>query len=96
MVSMTGEILNTNWIPESVWQLPLPILLIVLLSLGIFVTKREHRNMTNLMEYFKSIDEKKDNTIQAQAEALNEYKAIAPLLKDVIETIRKLASEGRE
>jgi hypothetical protein len=88
--------LNTDWIPESVWQLPLPLLLIALLSLGVFVTRREHRNMTILMEYFKGIVEKRDITIQTQAEALGEYKEVAPLLKDVLETIRKLAREGRE
>jgi hypothetical protein len=87
---------DTSWIPEGIWQLPLPILLIALLSLGIFVTRREHKNMIVLMEYFKGIVEKKDTTIQAQAEALNEYKTIAPLLRDVLGVIRSLAKEGRE
>ena len=91
-----GGAINTDWIPESIWQLPLPLLLIALLSLGVFVTRREHKNMTILMEYFKGIVEKRDITIQTQAEALSEYKEVAPLLKDVLETIRKLAKEGRE
>lgn len=88
--------MDMGWVPESIWQLPLPILLIALLSFGIFVTKREHSNMISLMKYFQGIVEKKDLTIQAQAESLNEYKTIAPLLKDVLETIRKIAREGRE
>jgi hypothetical protein len=91
-----GGTISTDWIPESIWQLPLPLLLIALLSLGVFVTRREHKNMTILMEYFKGIVEKRDITIQTQAEALSEYKEVAPLLKDVLETIRKLAKEGRE
>jgi len=95
-MASTGEGLDTSWIPESIWQLPLPILVIALLSIGFFVTRREHKNMITMMEYFRGIVEKKDITIQAQAESLNEYKTIAPLLKDVLETIRKLAREGRE
>lgn len=95
-MTSAGEVDIGALIPDSIWQLPLPIMVIVLLALGVFVTRREHKNMTLMMEYFKGIVEKRDITIQTQAEALNEYKAVAPLLKDVLETIRKLAKEGRE
>ena len=44
---------------ESFWQLPLPILLIALLSLGVFVTRREHSNMIKQMEYFRALAETK-------------------------------------
>ena len=83
-------------IPLSVWQLPLPILLIVLLALGVFVTKREHTNMTKMMEYFRTQAENKNETIANQAAALEVYKDIAPLLKEVLGGIRKIAKEKRD
>lgn len=82
-------------IPQSVWELPIQILVIVLLSLGVFVTKREHSNMTKMMEYFRTVAENKEETILNQAKALEVYKDIAPLLKEVIEGVRKIANEKR-
>lgn len=82
-------------IPQSVWELPIQVLVIVLLSLGVFVTKREHSNMTKMMEYFRTVAENKEETILNQAKALEVYKDIAPLLKEVIEGVRKIANEKR-
>lgn len=83
-------------IPESVWQLPIQVLVIVLLSLGVFVTKREHANMTKMMEYFRTQAENKDVTISNQAAALEVYKDVAPLLRQVLEGVRKIAKEKRD
>lgn len=82
-------------VPESIWQLPVQVLVIVLLSLGVFVTKREHANMTKMMEYFRTDSKNKEETILNQAKALEVYKDIAPLLKEVIEGVRKIANEKR-
>jgi hypothetical protein len=83
-------------IPQSVWELPMQVLVIVLLSLGVFVTKREHGNMTKMMEYFRTISENKEETILNQAKALEVYKEVAPLLKEVLEGVRKIAHEKRD
>ena len=81
-------------IPQSVWELPLQMLVIVLLSLGIFVTKREHSNMTKMMEYFRTIAENKEEVILNQARALEVLgKEISPLLKDTLDGVRKVAQE---
>lgn len=88
--------MDTSWIPVEIWQLPMPMTVIILLSLGVFVTKREHHNMTIMMEYFKTLSETKDATIETQAEALGEHKETAILLKEVLETVRHLAKESRE
>lgn len=83
-------------VPESIWQLPIQLLVIVLLAMGVFVTKREHSNMTKMMEYFRTVSENREETIKNQAEALNAYKEIAPLLKEVLLGIRKIAKEKRD
>lgn len=84
-------------IPQSVWQLPIQVLVIVLLSLGVFVTKREHANMTKMMEYFRTVSENREETIQNQAEALEAvHKELIPLLKEVLQGIRKIAHEKRD
>ena len=83
-------------VPESIWQLPIQLLVIVLLSLGVFVTKREHANMTKMMEYFRTVAENKETTILNQAKALEVYKDVAPLLKEVLEGVRKIAKEKRD
>lgn len=83
-------------VPEGIWQLPIQVLVIVLLSLGVFVTKREHSNMTKMMEYFRTIAENKDETISNQSKSLEVYKEIAPLLKEVLEGVRKIAHEKRD
>ena len=84
-------------VPESIWQLPIQVLVIVLLSLGVFVTKREHSNMTKMMEYFRDTATNKDATISNQAEALNELKnEIVPLLKDFIKSVRSIVHEKRD
>jgi hypothetical protein len=85
-----------QYIPESIWQLPIQVLVIVLLALGVFVTKREHMNMTKMMEYFRTESGNKDVTIANQAESVNILqKEIAPLLKEVLEGIRSIAREKR-
>lgn len=84
-------------IPESIWQLPIQVLVIVLLSLGVFVTKREHANMTKMMEYFRTVSENKEETVKNQAEALNVVsKELAPLLKEVLTGLRRIAKEKRD
>ena len=83
-------------IPPSVWELPMQVLVIVFLSLGVFVTKREHANMTKMMEYFRTQSETKDVTIANQSTALEVYKDVAPLLKEVLEGVRKIAREKRD
>lgn len=84
-------------IPESIWQLPIQMLVIVLLSLGVFVTKREHANMTKMMEYFRTNAENKDTTIANQAEALHALQTeLVPLLKDFIKGVRQTVHEKRD
>ena len=84
-------------IPSAVWELPMQVLVIVLLSLGVFVTKREHANMTKMMEYFRTISENREQTIKNQAEALTVLaNEIAPLLRDTLGGIRHVANEKRE
>ena len=88
--------MDLTQILPSIWDLPLPLLVIVLLSLGVFVTKREHANMTKMMEYFRTVSENKEETIKNQAEALSAYKEIAPLVKEVLIGLRKIAKEKRD
>lgn len=83
-------------IPSGVWEAPIQVLVIVLLSLGVFVTKREHGNMTKMMEYFRTNSENKEETILNQAKALEVYKDIAPLLRETLEGVRKIANEKRD
>ena len=84
-------------VPSGIWELPMQVLVIVLLSLGVFVTKREHANMTRMMEYFRTISENREETIKNQAEALNVLsKELVPLLKEHLGGIRKLANEKRD
>lgn len=83
-------------IPSAIWELPMQVLVIVLLAMGVFVTKREHSNMTKMMEYFRTVSENKEETILNQAKALEVYKDVAPLLKEVLEGVRKIANEKRE
>lgn len=84
-------------IPGSVWELPMQMLVIVLLSLGVFVTKREHANMTKMMEYFRTVSENREATIENQAKALNVLTGeLTPLLKEVLGGVRSIAKEKRE
>ena len=84
-------------VPPGIWDLPLPMLLIVLLALGVFVTKREHSNMVKMMEYFRTLSENKDATVENQAEALQVVsKELAPLLKEVLIGLRRIAKEKRD
>lgn len=84
-------------IPASVWELPMQILVIVLLSLGVFVTKREHSNMTKMMEYFRTKSENADETILNQAKTIEVLNSeLAPLLKQVLTGVRKIANEKRD
>jgi len=84
-------------IPGSVWELPMQLLVIVLLAMGVFVTKREHSNMTKMMEYFRTISENKDVTIANQGKTIEVlHEELAPLLKEVLEGVKKIASEKRD
>lgn len=85
-----------EWIPNEVWQLPLPILILVLISSGVLVTRREHRNMTTLMEYFRDLVEKKDTTIANQSEAVKAYKEVAETATKTFETMKQLADENKK
>lgn len=83
-------------LPAGIWDLPIQMLVIVLISLGVFVTRREHNNMIKMMEYFRTISENKEETILNQAKALEVYKDVAPLLKEVLEGVRRIAKEKRD
>jgi len=78
-------------IPEGLWQLPLPILLIALLSLGIFVTKREHSNMIKQMEYFRSLSETREKTIENLTETIVEFRELGKLVTKLITTVQELS-----
>ena len=83
-------------IPEPIWQLPLPILLIVLLSLGIFVTKREHSNMTKQMEYFRSLSETRGETIDTLSKAVGEFRELGKTLSKILKTVQELSGEKED
>ena len=86
-----------QFVPESVWtQGVTPILVVVLMATGILVTKREHSNMVKLMEYFRSLAEKKDETIRILSEAVDSYKDTAQVTKKTVETVREIAVERNE
>lgn len=84
-------------IPESVWaQGVTPILGFILLATGVLVTRREHTNMIRLMEYFRALSEKKDETIRILTEAVDSYKETAQVTKKTVETVRDIAAERKE
>ena len=78
-------------IPESLWQLPLPVLLIALLSLGIFVTKREHSNMIKQMEYFRSLSETREKTIENLTETVGEFRELGKLVTKLLVAVQKIS-----
>lgn len=67
-----------------------------MLATGILVTRREHTNMVKLMEYFRSLAEKKDETIRILSEAVDSYKDTAQVTKKTVETVRDIAAERIE
>lgn len=84
-------------LPAGLWDLPIQMLVIVLISLGVFVTKREHANMTKMMEYFRTKAENKEETILNQAKTIEILNSeLAPLLAQVLEGVRKIANEKRD
>lgn len=83
-------------IPAFWWQLPTPILLILLLSLGVFVTKRENNAMKELMIYFRDLNEKKDTVIANQAESLKAYKELVAPVTALIKVSREKATEDKD
>jgi hypothetical protein len=84
-------------VPSAVWETPIQVLVIVLLSLGVFVTKREHMNMTKMMEHYRTVSENKDKVIDNQVESLNVMsKELVPLLKEVLAGLKKVANEKRD
>ena len=85
-----------EWIPEPVWQLPLPILLIALLSLGDFVTKREHSNMTKQMEYFRTLSETRGDTIDTLSKAVGEFRELGKAVTKILATVQELSGERED
>lgn len=84
-------------LPSAVWELPLQLLVLVLISMGVFVTKREHANMTKMMEYFRTKVENKEETILNQAKTIEILNSeLAPLLKQVLTGVRQIANEKRD
>lgn len=84
-------------VPEGIWANGItPVLVVILLASGLLVTRREHNNMTKLMEYFRSLVETKDETIRNQADALAAYKDAANVTKHAVETVRDIAQAKRE
>jgi hypothetical protein len=84
-------------IPESIWAQGLtPILGFVLVATGVLVTRREHTNMIKLMEYFRTLSEKKDETIRILTEAVDSYKETAQVTKQTVETVRDIAKKRDE
>lgn len=77
-----------------VWQLPFPIAILVLLSTGVLVTRREHSNMTKMMEYFRDLSSTQVGTISDQAEALKEYKEAAVNHVKVVSAVQELNDQG--
>lgn len=90
--------MSMDWlssIPDGIWQLPTPILGFILIATGVLVTRREHKNMEKLMEYFRTLAEKKDATIEIQTKAIASYREAAETTKTTIETVRDIATERR-
>jgi len=84
-------------IPEGIWANGItPAIVVVLISTGVLVTRREHSNMIKLMEYFKGLVETKDATIKNQAEALELMKDAAQVTKKTVETVRDIAIQKEE
>lgn len=77
-----------------VWQLPFPITILILLSTGVLVTKREHSNMTKMMEYFRDLSNTQVGTISDQAEALKAYKEAAVNHVKVVSAVQELNERG--
>lgn len=77
-------------IPTGVWQLPLPTLMLTLLATGILVTRREHNNMTSMMEYFRDLCTKKDGVITTQAETIHVLREGTLTTKKVVESIQEV------
>lgn len=84
-----------NGIPDGIWQLPLPTLMLALLATGVLVTRREHTNMTSMMEYFRDLNTKKDETISTQAKTIHAYKEAALTTKKVVDSIHEVVSENK-
>lgn len=74
---------------SSIWQLPFPILIFVLLATGVLVTKREHSNMTKQMEYFRDLSETQVHTISDLTETLKEYKEAAKTTVKIVSSIQE-------
>jgi len=84
-------------IPEGIWANGItPVIVVVMLSTGLLVTRREHSNMIKLMEYFRGLVETKDVTIANQAEALDLLKEGAKVTKQTVETVRDIAKQKEE
>lgn len=84
-------------IPESLWANGItPVIVLVMISTGLLVTRREHTNMTKLMEYFRGLSETKDVTIANQAKALDLLKEGAKVTKQTVETVRDIAASKEE
>lgn len=84
-------------IPEGIWANGVtPVIVVVMLSTGLLVTRREHSNMIKLMEYFRGLVETKDAVIKNQSEALDLMKDAAKVTKQTVETVRDIASQKED
>ena len=79
---------------ESFWQLPLTIHLIAQLSLVVFVTRREHSNMTKQMEYFRALAETRDGTIQTLSATVGEFNELSKIVAKLVASVQELSERG--
>lgn len=78
------------------WAAPTPTVLGILLATGLIVTRREHRNMEKMMEYFRQQVTEKDKVIATQAEALGEYREAAKAAIVTVSAVREIAGDGKD
>lgn len=84
-------------IPESLWANGItPVIVLVMISTGLLVTRREHNNMKELMEYFRGLVDTKDAVIRNQSAALDLMKDAAKVTKQTVETVRDIASQKED
>lgn len=65
--------------------------MLALLASGVLVTRREHNNMTSMMEYFRGLCDKKDGVITTQAETIHVLREGTITTKKVVESLNEVA-----
>lgn len=83
-------------IPDIVWTLPAPTLILILLATGMLVTRREHSNMTKMMEYFRQQVDDKNIVIKKLSETVETLGEAAQVTTKVVETVREIAGDGKK